>query len=413
MKTTLIAAVLCLCAALLLSGAPAAPGTTTEATKPSTTAKSTPGLEAAKTLSMVTGVAISPLLGVGAVGAYEWWHAIPPKRAKLPWFAQPWFWLPALLLTGLIGLKDVLGTAAPTALKKPFDVAETIENKVSGLIAAGAFVPLIISVFPHAPGTEGHLWQMSPLASAGFAAIDAATIGNALLIPFALSIFAVVWLASHAINILILLSPFTIVDTALKGFRIGLLGLLTATATASPYVGALFSAVLIVIAYFIAGWSWRLTIFGTVYVWDFVTLRRHRFQPGAEANRMFTARKLEGVPIRTYGRLLHAGPGRLMFEFRPWLFLAKRRFTLPEQPLIVGRGLFYPEIAQAEADRTTTLFILPPRYKEHEASVARAYGIPEIRDVGLRKGIKGTWAWFQRLLGFESTLPKRATVPAT
>jgi hypothetical protein len=410
--TTSFASVLSLSAALLFSGAPAAHGAAPDAAQTKPAAQSTPGLEAAKNISMITGVAISPLLGVGTVGAYEWWHAAPSKRAKLRWFAQPWFWVPALLLVVFVGLKDILGTAAPAALKKPFDVAETFENKISGLIAAGAFVPLIISVFPHAPGTESNLWQMSPLASAGFAAIDAGTIGNALLVPFGLAVFAVVWLASHAINILILISPFTIVDTALKSVRIALLGLLTATATIDPYVGALFSAVIIFIAYFIAGWSWRLTIFGTVYAWDFATRRSHRFQPGAESNWMFTARKVEGAPIRTYGRLLQAATGILTFEYRPWLLLAKRSFTLAEQSFVVGRGLFYPEIARTEADRTTTLFILPPRYKEHEEAVARAYGIAEIRDVGLRKGIKGTWAWFRRLLGFESKLTERESVPA-
>ena len=42
--------------------------------------------------------------------------------------------------------------------------------------------------------------------------------------------FFIVFLASNAINVLILLSPFAVIDAALKGFR--LLVLLTVTATA-------------------------------------------------------------------------------------------------------------------------------------------------------------------------------------
>jgi hypothetical protein len=51
------------------------------------TAKPTPppGVQIAQTLSMITGVAISPLLGVSAVGWYQWHNAkTPEQKAKLP-----------------------------------------------------------------------------------------------------------------------------------------------------------------------------------------------------------------------------------------------------------------------------------------------------------------------------------------
>ncbi len=358
---------------------------------------STPGVEMARTLSLVTGVAISPLLGVGAVGAYQWWNAPKEKRAGLPWYGQPWFWVPALLVVVFVGLKDILGAGAPTVLKKPFDVAETVENKVSGLIAAGAFLPLVISVFPEAAGNEANLLEMSPLAAAGFATIYPGAIGNALLVPFALAVFVVVWLASHAINILILLSPFTTVDTLLKGFRLSLLSLVGASSFANPWLGAAVAIVVIVVAYFVAGWSLRMTVLGTVYVWDFMTLRRRRFQPGAESNRMFTARKMEGVPARTYGRLIRRAEGGMVFEYRPWLVLPRKRFELHEAEFVVGRGIFYPELTRVEGEALRTVFIMPPRYYGHEDSLARAYGFSGVRDVGLRKGLKAAWDWLRNL----------------
>ena len=49
-----------------------------------------PGEEIAQTASMITGVAISPLVGVSAVGAWKYFKAdTPEKKAKLPWFANP------------------------------------------------------------------------------------------------------------------------------------------------------------------------------------------------------------------------------------------------------------------------------------------------------------------------------------
>jgi hypothetical protein len=153
-----------------------------------TPAKQPPGWEAAKTISLATGVAISPLLGVGAVGAYEYWKAPQDQRPKLSWYAQPWFFVPALLLVIIVALKDVLGTMAPTALKKPFDVAEAIENKVSGLIAVGAFIPLIVSIFPQTPGA-GSFLPGAESTGIGFAVISGSSIGNALLTPFVMVAF--------------------------------------------------------------------------------------------------------------------------------------------------------------------------------------------------------------------------------
>ena len=88
----------------------------------STTA-ATPGVDLAHTISEITGVAISPLLGVSAVGAWKYFHAQTPQQfARLPWFAQPWFWIPAFVLVTACFLKDTAGIAAPRLLKKPLEI---------------------------------------------------------------------------------------------------------------------------------------------------------------------------------------------------------------------------------------------------------------------------------------------------
>src|SRR5688572_11638146 len=127
---------LCVCAGFL--------ATQTAAASTGTPVQSrAPGAQFAESISTVTGVAISPLLGASAYGAVKYFQTAKDKRANLPWFAQPWFWVPALLLVAACFVKDTAGTVLPTAAKKPLDVAESVENKISGLIAAGAFVPLI------------------------------------------------------------------------------------------------------------------------------------------------------------------------------------------------------------------------------------------------------------------------------
>jgi len=350
-----------------------------------------PGVELAQTLSTITGVAISPLLGVSAVGAWKYFHTPSEKRAKLPWFAQPWFWVPAFLLVALCLAKDTLGTAAPTALNKPFDVADTVEHKISGLVATGAFVPFIAAVYS-APDAA-----TASLSAAGFAALDLHWLYNAILVPIAMVVFFVVFLASNAINILILLSPFTTVDAALKGFRLFLLSTVTVTAFANPWVGALCSLVIVVIAYFIAGWSFRLSVLGTLFVWDLVSFRRTRFTPNPAANWLFLGRKTNQVPARTYGRLVRHEPGQLRLHYRPWLVLPARTLTLPAGQYTVGQGLLYSEVVRVDGDEVRTALLLPPRYRSHEAELAKVYGFAGVRPIGLRAAFR----WLKELLGFK------------
>jgi len=377
------------CAALLMLALFAAPARAMAKVE----TKSDPNPQAKKlceTVSLVTGVAISPLMGVSGVGAWQYFSAkTPEEKANLPWFANPLFWVPALLLVGVCFLKDSAGIAIPTALKKPMDVAETVEHKVSGLVATGAFVPLVATVFAAPAAHDG-----AALASLGFAAFDLHWLYNLLIVPVAMAAFFIVFLASNAINILILISPFATVDAALKIFRTAILASVAVTSFVNPWIGAAWALIVILISYLIAGWSFRLTHFGFVFIWDFFTGRKHRFQPDAKENKMFLARKLNKVPSRTYGKLSLNEKGELVLNYRPWLILPQRSLVLPAATYEAGRGIFYSEIVRVDAGGdTTSIILLPPRYRGHEEQVAKIYNLSGTRDVGLR----AAWAWFKSL----------------
>jgi hypothetical protein len=388
------ATVLLLGTALLLgAGTGAAEGTSRS---PVSSGKSTPGVEAAQAISIITGVAISPLLGVSGVGAWKYFHTAPANRAKLHWYAQPWFWVPAMLLVLLAFVKDTFGTALPSAVKKPFDVAEAIENKISGLVAAGAFVPLIAAIFTATSGDDGAFYS-----DAGLATVNLMPLFNLLTIPFAIVAFAVVWMVSHVINVLILISPFTTVDAALKSARLFLLSTVAGTAFVNPYVGAVWSLVIILVCFVLAGWSFRLMIFGSVFTWDMLTLRKTRFAVDPEKDRVFTAREIGKTPIRTYGRLSRGPEGQLILRYRPWLILPRRTLALPPGKYAVGRGLFYSEIIQVDTEETLPALTLPPRYRTHEEQLSSFYRLAGVQDVGAVKGCKALWSWLKEVFGFQ------------
>ena len=357
-----------------------------------------PGVQIAQTLSMITGVAISPLLGVSAVGCYKYYKAdTDEQRSHLPWFASPLFWVPAFLMLALCFLKDIAGVTLPIAAKKPLDAIESIEHKISGLVATGAFVPIMVSIIHEANSTGGQ-----PGASLGSLGLAAASFPNwlydLLVTPVAMAVFFIVFLASNAINILILLSPFTTVDTALKTFRTTVLASVVGSSAISswaghPWIGAIWALVIIVISYLIAGWSFRLSHFGLVFLWEFFTGSKRRFHPDAKENNMFLGRKMEKAPTRTYGRLSRNDQGELIFNYRPWLVLPQRTLTLPAGNYETGRGLFYSEILRLEGDSAKTVILLPPRYRGHEEEIAKIYNFAGTRDVGLR----AAWAWFKSL----------------
>ncbi len=365
----------------------------------------TPGLELAVLATQVTGIAISPLLGVSAMGAYQWVKAsTPEEKAALPWFANPCFWMIGLLAVGAVAAKDSLGATLPPGWKKPLDILETFENKASGLVAAGAVVPSLVAlgskIIMQSSGMDGVEIHATGLAMLPVASFDLSWLLNIVMVPLTVVVFAIVWVASHAITVLILLSPWGAIDAALKAGRTALLGLVTATAFIDPVVGATLSVVIIVFAYFVAGWSFRLTIFGSVFCWDYFTVRRKRFQLLADGNKVFTGSVIEGVPVRTYGRLHQAAEGGLVLKFRPWMVLPERQVAVPRDGLVVGRGIFYSEVLghDAKADKNSTLLLLPPRYLGHEELFARTYHISGTCDVGLRRA----WSWLKEALGFQA-----------
>lgn len=392
---------LVLCLTLLslpLLAAPAA-GTSTAKAK-------TPGLELAALATQVTGIAISPLLGVSAVGAYQYFQAdTPEKKAALAWYANPAFWILGLLLVAAVAAKDSLGATLPPGWKKPLDIAETIENKASGLVAAGAVIPSLVTFGSKMIMESSGLPPTVELHATGLALLPVATFDlswllSLLMVPLSIVVFGIVWMSSHAINVLILLSPWGAIDAALKALRTSLLGLVTATAWIDPVVGATLSVAIIVIAYFASGWAFRLTTFGSVFCWDYFTGRRRRFQLLADGNKVFTGASLAGVPKRTYGRLYQFPDGALLLKYRPWLVLPERQVPVPNAGLVVGRGMFYSEVLayDPKTDGNQTLLLLPPRYLGHEELFARTYHISGTCEIGLRRA----WSWLKEALGFKA-----------
>jgi hypothetical protein len=233
-------------------------------------------------------------------------------------------------------------------------------------------------------------------ATVTIGAIDWSWLLNILTVPLGVAVFAIVWLASHAINALILLSPWGAIDAVLKGARLTLLGLIPLVATLNPWMSLALSLILILVAYLVAGWAFRLTVFGAIFSWDFFTFRKKRYVVAETGdNKLFSSNTLvkQGVPMRTYGRLRSEPEnGKLVFRYRPWLILPEKTADVKLESAAVGKGLFLSTIRSGEK----TAFVLPPRYRDHEEELVKIYALEGgVQDAGLMKA----WSALRELFG--------------
>ncbi len=354
-----------------------------------------PGVALSQGITEITGVAISPLLGVSSVGAWRYWKTPAAGRASLPWYAQPWAWGTGLALLALCFLKDSLGTALPGVLKKPFDMIELFENKASALVASGAFVPLVAQeMAAHWQAERALEVPVASIAGLAFTGVNAAW----LMVPVAVVAFLMVWICSHAINVLIILSPFSTLDAGLKLMRTGLLAMVGLLYAIAPWLAALMCLAIIAVAAWLAPSALRLAIFGARYAADILLPWRGRKRATPEQPHAFTLGRVAGLPPRTGGRMVLLEDGSMVFRYRRWCVLDERTVPLPDGTRHVEKGLLSPALVHRCGVEEMKLLIFLPRYRGHEESMAGHLKLHGVREHSLARGFAALKEWVKGIL---------------
>lgn len=369
------------------------------------------GEEVAKTVTLVTGVPISPLLGVSAVGALRYFRTPDALRPALPWYARPWFWGGGLALVFLFAANTTIGAAVP-GLKKPMDFVEEHENKLSALLATPIVLlegqrmlerAGLLALFDRGSGPR--------LAEAGVAAIGSVDAAVGPLVQLGLGVlsilcFATVFLAFHVIQVLIALSPSALLDMVLRAFRVGMLALVAFGSGLSPYLGAAIGLTLLFFSWLIAAWSFRLTVFGSVISWDFLSGRVGEANAARDRLRVFSGRGLAGVPVRSYGEIEVEAGGPRRFRWRPWLILPARVVEIAGSNRFgLRRGAISPTLYRAGVVRESVVGRFPPRFRGHEEGLAARLGVVEVTDGRIVRGFKAAWRSLRDLLSGGESAP--------
>lgn len=365
------------------------------------------GERLARELTLTIGVAISPLLGVVLLGAGRYLTAAEADRPALPWHASPRFWGSAAVLLGLLFLKDSSKVALPKLLVAPLDALETLlEKNLSGLLA----LPVLASAFSTgdfaalqalgAQATE----LLLPVAWAGETPAAAASglLGAILGGGATLAIYAVIWVCSQAGNVLILLSPSSLLDSLLIAAKTTMAVLLLSLADTLP--GHLLALVLVLLALRLFPRALRLVVFGTLVSQDLV---RHRLlgrpvpSPAADRPvRCFTSCRLGGLPLLTCGRL-GVRDGALAFSWRPLMVGRERtvQTTIDPATCTLGRGFLSPVVCWRDtgAAARVQLFRLLPAAAVHLDLVAAQLGVRGQEETSVRSRLAEGWRWCRSL----------------
>ena len=212
--------------------------------------------------------------------------------------------------------------------------------------------------------------------------------------------FAAVWLVSHAVNVLVLLSPVALVGTALKLAQAHPPGPSHAVRRPQSHAGAACMRGYLALAWGSPGGASGCWCLAGILP-DLLLPRWRRQRVEGPAVRAFAA-ELEGVPARTYGTLTRTEAGAVDFTFRPGWCCPRGRSRVADSVACVEveRGLLGPEVVRVAAH--------PPRHSPSSATPAlpqprgrrrRAFGALPVREAAVVRGLVTTWRWLTAQLG--------------
>ena len=363
------------------------------------------GQQISAAVSTVTNVAVSPLLGVSMLGAWDYFRTAKEQRARLPFYDSPTFWIPVGILLILIFIKDTVGGFAPY-IKKPLDAIEVLFLNKASLVIIG--FPILFHQIEAIAGVDSfrHLFSgLEPVVyAAGQSSQIVETASHITLTILALlagsAALVVVWLVGHSIDVLLLLSPFPFLDVALKGLRVAVFGVLVGTSVVNRTAGLALSLVIILICAICAGWAFRLAVFGTVFAWDLLRTMLLGLKRVPEADRgiqCFSVGRRLSIRKRTFGQLALTPEGMLEFRHRRIGFGPWRRVALSTAGVRyeIGRGLLHPSLIGREqgSDKYRILFRMLPGYRGSEEALRAKLGLSQVTDIRIPSGLRALWRW--------------------
>ena len=342
-----------------------------------------------QSISTTTGVSISPLLGMGALGAWQYFRTDDALRDNLPWYTSPWVWGICFGIFLLLKSTDTVGAWIPELVKKPVTVLDNLQDKASALIVALAVIPTAVlndfrGMAPPQSSTSDSSAAMAPI------------VFPILIVVLSVAIFAVVWIAFHALSSIKVLSPSSLINAAISIVKGAFLAAFAFFAALNPWVGLVLSLVIILVCALFFGWAFRWNVFGVLFIKDFFTAAYNRSLKADEKLKGFSKSGFPGVKTRTYGELQRRDDA-LYFLWKPWLIFPRKscRIPLSQAEGRVREGIFLPSITvkTPEMERSSAVFDFRLRYRSQTEAIEERLQLDGSEPCPVLSGIRSCWLW--------------------
>jgi hypothetical protein len=369
----------------------------------------------------MTGQAVSPLLSLTTIGWFRNLCTEEQHRHLLPWYYQSGFLALTLVIVLCLAFKDTL--LAPLGpFKKPLDALGEFIHTASGVVV----LPISIIYFADSVANPiaGHLaamatWLLPPAyASDGSSLLIAMPqvfmpLGSALGVSLGLIIFSSNWILGNIVEVLIFLSPIPFLDTFLSGTRSFLIGLILLLAYVNPLLAGGVALLILIISLWAFGWSFRLLTVGLVYSSDILRFKWRRFQVeqqgilafSGQINSRTDSRTTSSMKSGLLGHLNREDQNWITFAYYPYLILPRQQVRISVEhtesdEVAVTRTFLAPTITKIDSfsGKSTPLFRLPPRYRNHEHAIANYLGLAWQQKTSPQKG-SGLFGWLSTIMG--------------
>ena len=319
------------------------------------------------------GIGVSPVLGTAAAGTLGYYRLPPERRGEAFLLHQPAVWITLWLLTGLLLFKDFVLTFFG-ALKMPLDALGVLAHGAAGVLGLGFLLPVL---FGHNPTGEDMRLMAGDIALTG------------AMLFFYVSVF----ITSSALEVLILLNPVPLVDSAIRTLMYAVVTFFFAAALIHPLTGILAASPVLLFSLWMAGPALRFTRLGLTFALDMLSRRWRSTRVRPEEKVLaFATRAVRGVKTNQPGQLCRASDGSLEFRYRPAKIGPTRCVNVPGAQIgecMVGKALLAPCLLNAQGGSgASVLFRLPPRYRGHEREVGSLLGVSRVVDVSATRGLR-------------------------
>ena len=338
-----------------------------------------------ETLTRITGTAIYPVFGLAFLGLYDDINDIQA------WYATPYLYSPLLLLMLVDFVKNTLGLALGP-LKKFGDVA------LQGLDFINAHLGLVMSVGIAANSFQPAIQDtatalLNILVPTAYASTDVEyTVGSILLMSIAGviggAIYFVIWVSMQSFALLILLSPFNILDSILRSIQLFSISILLISFLIFPPLAVFIACCYIAIALILFRMCWSYLKFSTQIIWDLIFKRGKGTIDLNTGIQCFSDDKLTDCYPRTKG-LLKIVDDALVFESTS-LIGKNNHYSIERNRLIITDGTLYSTLQTSLDDAHQTLVVFSPAYNGREEELATALNCtvePSSIIKGFRMGI--------------------------